>query len=216
MREGVRQRISAHDDWAFAGHDSWLVCVSREAFKSADEVKRRVDEVVGLVAAFPRSVLPARVDHSVDDLAQRIRQLHSADDAIVFLEHLTPDERDRLARSDTPLAGFSDIRKRATKQLLGSGHSTYPSGCSSSQCSSETTAQTCEAESQPASIPESRAHLPRTAPVVGSKEPPICAVPYRPGCRCRSDRQLRRPTVCPRPSIGVTRSTQTFGGAFRA
>ena len=126
----VRQRISAHDDWAFAGHDSWLVCVSREAFKSADEVKRRVDEVVGLVAAFPRSVLPARVDHSVDDLAQRIRQLHSADDAIVFLEHLTPDERDRLARSDTPLAGFS-TSEHATKQLLGSGHSTYPSGCGS-------------------------------------------------------------------------------------
>ena len=112
LNEGVRQRISAHEDWAFAGHDSWLVCVSREAFESADEVKRRVDEVVGLVAAFPRSVLPAHVDHSVDDLAQRIRQLHSADDAIVFLEQLTPDERDRLARSDTPLAGFSDIRTR--------------------------------------------------------------------------------------------------------
>ena len=32
------------------------------------------------------------------------------EDAIAFLQGLTPDERERLARSDTPLAAFADVR----------------------------------------------------------------------------------------------------------
>jgi hypothetical protein len=112
LTEGVRQRIGAHDDWLFVGHDSWLACVSQGAFESADEVSRRVDDLLGIVDAFSETVLPKTVDHSVDDLAHRIRQLHSPEDAITFIEQLSPADRERLAHSNTPLAAFSDVSSR--------------------------------------------------------------------------------------------------------
>jgi hypothetical protein len=112
LADDVRRRIATHDDWLLVGHDRWLACVSRGAFESADEVSGRVDEMLSMVAAFPTSVLPTQVDHSVDDLARRIRSLHSAEDAITFIAQLSADDRDRLARSGTPLAAFSDVASR--------------------------------------------------------------------------------------------------------
>lgn len=105
----VQRRIMAHDDWAFAGHDTWLACVSRGAFETADDVTRRLDEVFGIVHALPASIVPARIDRSVDDLAARIDKISSVEDALTFLQQLSPRDRERLATSDTPLALFADV-----------------------------------------------------------------------------------------------------------
>jgi hypothetical protein len=107
--EGVRQRIMAHDDWAFLGSDTWLVCVGKEPFSSAADVTRRLDEVFDLVRALPASIVPAQIDRSVDDLAVRIEKIASVEDALTFLEQLTPEDRQRLAASNTPLAPFADV-----------------------------------------------------------------------------------------------------------
>jgi hypothetical protein len=109
MTPAVRQQVMIHDDWAFAGDEDWLACVGRGPFESADDVDRRLHEVLDVVAAFPVSVLPARIDRSVDDLAARIEKLSTVEDAIAFLQQLTPDDRQRLAQSDTPLAAFADV-----------------------------------------------------------------------------------------------------------
>jgi hypothetical protein len=106
----VQQRILARDDWAFCARGPMICCVSKGAFGSADEAGRRADEVLGIVAAIPAAVLPAQVDHSTDDLVARFSRLDSVDDAIAMLQRLTPGERERLARSDTPLAAFADVR----------------------------------------------------------------------------------------------------------
>jgi len=105
----VQQRIMVHDDWAFVGDDRWLACVSRGPFESADDVSRRLDEVMGIVHAFPRSVVPEQVDHSVDDLAARIDRISTVEDALAFLQQLSPEYRQRLAQSNTPLAPFADV-----------------------------------------------------------------------------------------------------------
>ena len=105
----VRQRVMAHDDWAFVGHDDWLVCVRRGPFEIADDVTRLLDEVFGIVRALPESIVPSRIDRSVDDLAARIDKISSVEEALTFLQQLTPEDRERLARSDTPLAPFADV-----------------------------------------------------------------------------------------------------------
>jgi hypothetical protein len=46
----------------------------------------------------------------VDDLLARIEALTSLDDALVLLQGLTPQERARLAASDSALAAFADVR----------------------------------------------------------------------------------------------------------
>jgi len=111
----MQRRIAAHDDWAFVADANWLACLRRGAFTSADEVSRRLDEVLGIVAAvptqvMPAQVMPAQVDHSVDDLAARIKGLSSVEDALALLQQLTPDDREQLAKSNTPLARFADVR----------------------------------------------------------------------------------------------------------
>jgi hypothetical protein len=106
----MQQRIMARDDWVFCAERYLLGCVSRGPFHSADEVNRRISEVLALVAAIPASVLPDHVDHSQDDLIDRISRLTSVEDALAFLQQLTPGERERLARSGTPLAAFADVR----------------------------------------------------------------------------------------------------------
>jgi hypothetical protein len=106
----VRQRIAAHNDWIFAFDGPLLACVSREAFEEGDELTDRVREVIGVVTAFPESVAPSKVDHSVDDLLVRIGELDSVEDAIAFLGTLTPEDRQRLAQSPTPLAKFADVQ----------------------------------------------------------------------------------------------------------
>lgn len=87
-----------------------LVCVTQGSFATADDVVRRVHDVLDLVAAIPASVVAHRVDRSVDDLAARIARIDSVEQAITFLQGLGDADRERLARSDTPLAGFADVR----------------------------------------------------------------------------------------------------------
>ncbi len=106
----VRQRIAAHNDWIFSFDGPLLACIGRSHFEEGDELTDRVHEVIGVVTAFPASVAPAQVDHSVDDLLVRIGELDSVEDAIAFLGTLTPEDRQRLAQSPTPLAKFADVK----------------------------------------------------------------------------------------------------------
>ncbi|HMK10718.1 MAG TPA: hypothetical protein VK461_04005 [Acidimicrobiales bacterium] len=106
----VRQRISAHHDWIFSFNDAVLACIGLPAFTEADELTTRVQEVLGVVKAFPASVAPSVVDHSVDDLLVRIDKLDTLEDGIAFLQSLSDADRARLAASPTPLAKFADVR----------------------------------------------------------------------------------------------------------
>jgi len=106
----VQQRIMMRDDWVFWLGNYMLACVAKGKFRSVDDVSGRATEVLGIVAAIPDSVLPSQVDHSADDLMARIGRLDGVEDAIAFLQDLTPADRERLARSDTPLAAFADVR----------------------------------------------------------------------------------------------------------
>ena len=106
----VRQRIAAHDDWIFVFDGPMLACVGKEGFDDGEELVTRVHEAIGVVTAFPATVAPAQVDHSVDDLLVRIDKLESVEDAIAFLQTLSPSDRDRLAHSPTPLAKFADVQ----------------------------------------------------------------------------------------------------------
>lgn len=106
----VQACLLAHDDWILLSFGATLTCVTQGAFGSADDVLGRVDDVLELVAAVPSSVVPHSADRSVDDLAARIAGIDSVEQAITFLQGLTDDDRERLARSDTPLAGFADVR----------------------------------------------------------------------------------------------------------
>jgi hypothetical protein len=106
----VQQRIMARDDWIFRAERYLFGCVSLGAFGSADQFGARIGEVLGIVSAIPGSVMPGRVDHSADDIAARISQINSVEDAIAFLQGLTPPEREQLARSATPLAAFADVQ----------------------------------------------------------------------------------------------------------
>src|SRR5437588_4678471 len=100
----LQQRLMAHEDWAFAGDQYWLACVSRGSFRSAEDVTHRLDEMMSVISAFPTSVVPTHIDRSADDLAARIRALSSPQDVVGFLSQLSPEDRQRLAESDTPLA----------------------------------------------------------------------------------------------------------------
>jgi hypothetical protein len=110
LTPAVQQRVMAHDDWVFWAERYLLGCVSQGPFRDAGQVARRVDEVLAIVAAIPASVLPDHVDHSADDLIARAGRLTSMQEGLVFLQQLTPAERDRLARSDSPLAALADVR----------------------------------------------------------------------------------------------------------
>ena len=105
----VQQRVMVRNDWVFIAERYLFGCISLPDFRTADEVAQRVRDVMAVVAAFPTSIVPAQVDHSNDDLLARISQLHSVDEALALLQQLTPDDRERLARSDTPLAAFADV-----------------------------------------------------------------------------------------------------------
>jgi hypothetical protein len=106
----VQQRIMMRDDWVFWLGENVFACVAKGKFRSIDEVSSRVSEVLGIVTAIPGTVMPSQVDYSADDLVARISRLDDVEDAIAFLQGLTPGERERLARSDTPLAAFADVR----------------------------------------------------------------------------------------------------------
>jgi hypothetical protein len=106
----VQQRIMARDDWVFFAERYLLGCFSRGPFGSFDEATARLSEVLAIVAAIPASVLPSHVDHSQDDLVDRISRLTSVEDALAFLQGLTPGDRERLAQSGTPLGVFADCQ----------------------------------------------------------------------------------------------------------
>jgi hypothetical protein len=109
LTDEVRARISARDDWILWFERSLLGCFGKFAFAAASEVDDRVAEVLDLVAHLPADLVPTRVDHSHDELLARVSQLRTVDDALAFLQGLSPDERAGLAASDTPLAAFADV-----------------------------------------------------------------------------------------------------------
>ena len=115
LAEGVvtpemQQRISARDDWTFIAEETTFISICREPFATADEVSRRIGDVLAIVAALPASVAPAEVDHSADDLLARIAQIDTVEQALAFLQQLSDADRQRLAASPTPLAKFADVR----------------------------------------------------------------------------------------------------------
>jgi hypothetical protein len=113
LPEELKQRIATRDDWVFRFVRAWVACISLGPFESADEVVERIDEVLGVVAAIPTSVMPDHVDHSGDDIIARAMKLTSVDEAMTFLQNLTDDERDRLRASSSPLAVLADGRTPA-------------------------------------------------------------------------------------------------------
>jgi hypothetical protein len=86
-----------------------LMCVGLPEFTTGDDLTTRVREVIGVVTAFPASVAPP-VDHSVDDLLARVDKLDTLEEGIAFLQGLSDSDRERLAKSPTPLAKFADVR----------------------------------------------------------------------------------------------------------
>ena len=106
----LRRLISAREDWIFRVHELLFTCFGNTPFESVDDMAHRIDDVLAVVAAFPESIMPKRVDHSQDDLVARISKLDNADDALAFLQSLTPEDREQLANSDTPLAAFADVK----------------------------------------------------------------------------------------------------------
>jgi hypothetical protein len=106
----MQRLVMAHDDWAFRSVEGWLTCVGKDRYDFVDDMRERIDEVLAIVAAIPSSALASKVDHSSDDLIARMNRLDSVDDVIDFLQHLTPDDRERLAKSPTPLADFADVQ----------------------------------------------------------------------------------------------------------
>jgi hypothetical protein len=106
----VRARIMARDDWCFIPSDYLFGCATKGGFKSVDDVQAGIDAVTGIIDAIPKSVMPQQVDRSVDDLIARIDKIDTVEDAFALLQSLTPADRERLAKSDTPLAAFADVR----------------------------------------------------------------------------------------------------------
>ena len=128
-------RISARDDWFFISADYMLGCITKGKFTSVDDVRARIDAVIGIVGAIPSTVMPASVDTSVDDLAARIDKVNTVEDALALLESLTPDDRERLAKSNTPLAAFADVRT-PDEAMARLNRSRSTSACRCSRCSS--------------------------------------------------------------------------------
>jgi hypothetical protein len=106
----MQRLISAREDWIFRVEKYLFACFGNTPFESVDEMAHRIDEVLRVIAAFPESIVPSRVDHTQDDLIAKINRLDSVDDALSLLQQLTPEDRERLATSDTPLAGFADVK----------------------------------------------------------------------------------------------------------
>jgi len=106
----IQQLIMARDDWFFVAERYWLGCIRLGTFGDVDEVGQLINAVVAIVAAIPAAVMPATVDRSADDLIARVSQISSLEDAMSLLQSLTPEDRARLARSDSPLAVMADVR----------------------------------------------------------------------------------------------------------
>jgi hypothetical protein len=106
----MQRLVMARDDWAFRSvADGWFVCVAKDKYDFIDDMRDRIDDVLAIVGTIPESVLASGVDHSQDDLLARVARLESVEDAIAFLQQLTPADREELAKSPTPLAEFADV-----------------------------------------------------------------------------------------------------------
>lgn len=106
----VRQFIMSRDDWTFYFCEATLACVAKGAYTSVGDVSRLITEVLTVVAAIPVAVMPQQVDRTVDDLVARLHHMGSPQDAMTFLQGLSPADRERLARSSTPFAAFAHAR----------------------------------------------------------------------------------------------------------
>ena len=82
----VQQRIIARDDWTFWIERYLFGCITPGAFESIDEIRGRIDEVLGIIDAIPTSVLPDHIDHSADDLIAQISRLTSLEEALAWLQ----------------------------------------------------------------------------------------------------------------------------------
>jgi len=102
--------LVSRDDRSFLTLGLSFVSVRLGAFRDVDEVTAAVEETLAIVRAIPTSVIPAVIDRSGDDLAQRIAKLESVEDAIALLQSLSDDDRSRLAASQSPLASFAWVR----------------------------------------------------------------------------------------------------------
>ncbi len=109
VTDAMQQQVMTRDDWIFASEHTSIINVAKGGFESVPDMRRRIDDVLAFVAAIPTSMLAAEVDHSTDDLIARIDKLTTIDDAIALLQSLTPEDRQRLAQSKTPLARFADV-----------------------------------------------------------------------------------------------------------
>lgn len=109
MSDDIRRRIGAHDDWAFACLAGDLLVASTGAFRSADAVAARLDEVVDLVAAFEDLTVAKASDPETAALLERASHLTTLEDALALLFGLNTHERDLLANSNTPLAPFAHV-----------------------------------------------------------------------------------------------------------
>jgi len=105
----IRRLILARDDWIFLGDQGRFSCVGFFPFASVADMRERIIEVLAIIAAFPAASMPSVVDHSQDGLVARIARINSVEDALQFLQSLSVEERAELARSNTPLAAFSDV-----------------------------------------------------------------------------------------------------------
>ncbi len=103
----VRQRLLAHDDWAFVSMSGSLLCASTGPYVTVDSVTSRVEEVLGLIAAIAHAAVPQVSDPATADLIARVGRISSLEEAAAFVVGLNPAERDLLARSGTPLAAFA-------------------------------------------------------------------------------------------------------------
>jgi hypothetical protein len=106
----VRAAMLVRDDWSFLAERYWFGCVTKGGFRTPEEVLGRVDAVHAVVAAMPEELVPAAVEPAVDDLLARIERLTTMEEAFALLQGLTPDDRARLAASDSALAAFADVR----------------------------------------------------------------------------------------------------------
>ena len=122
----VQRRVMARDDWSFRAERYLFGCVSKGPFESVAEIDQRIEDVLGIIAAIPSTVIPDHVDHSADDIIARIDRLTSVEEAMAMLQELTPADREQLARSDTPLVAFADVTtpQEAMARMKGLGRAT--------------------------------------------------------------------------------------------
>ena len=85
----VQRRVMARDDWSFRAERYLFGCVSKGPFDSVAEIDQRIEDVLGIIAAIPSTVIPDHVDHSADDIIARIDRLTSVEEAMARMKGST-------------------------------------------------------------------------------------------------------------------------------